>query len=435
MNTSFKSEPGSCSEGVAHLIEEEKTLSSIQKAMSTAPEISTALVFFIFLFIITRLISLARIVYLQMNSFCQSHNGLWYFVGYDEGFTRRGLIGTLVSFIPNPDSQLMALGIASLLSTITIILLIALATFFARLSANPVRRLILFAVVLTSPLYASTFIRDWGRLDNVGVICGGISLYVLLCKRMPLALSMATASILIAIAAATEEFLPMYLIPVASIALWSRLSINRHRNTQFICRFVSFGAILCIPSLVIIIASAGTQVTPEFIESIAYRTETAMEEVSHPGTPLWALAQSPRTALSFIHSIPYQHFTIFLNAGVFTLTALCIYLLLRPAFTYWILVLCFSSISSSLCLIGADARRWWALSLVSLIAGCVALGQPKKHITFVQNLGEPVQDRKKIISTVVVIAVLTVAIIGQDLPLWGERFPVWIKSLYHAFIL
>ena len=364
--------------------------------------------------------------------FGRTHQGMWYFADYWDGFHRRAFVGTLLGLLDAPHARVVAYLLALAISASACVLLAALAARTALRARTPTGTVVVFTVVVTSPVFVSTFTHDMGRLDGVGVLMGAACFATLRSRRLALPWAAAAASVALLLATATEEFLLLYLAPVVLAALWTRVAATPASGSPPL-RLLAIAAVVVAPSAVLLLGSVSASASDPYVAHVAARAGLSgtSQEVGHP---LWALRQDSAGAIAFVRSLGVlQLATALLGAAVFLMNATCVLLLVGSSRRRWLLVGVFAAISVAMNVVAVDARRWWTLSLVGLLATLVALEAPGRAQP-VHASSSAVPDPRETSQAQLVVALvcsccLIGSLFGQNIPLWGEQFAGWAGAL------
>jgi hypothetical protein len=301
-----------------------------------------------------------------------SYNASAFWVSYRDGFVRRGLPGAVIeTVLGRPPDPTAAAVVAFLLVLLVLAALAALTT--AAVQATPAARdrVVVAALVLSSPFTFTLAVINRGRYDAVVVAC--VVVIVLLARRRTLLpLRMLGISLTVLAGVGSLEISVAFLAPLALLAvvLLGRSTVER----------ACWGTVAVLPGVALAVVSLVVRPSVGMLL-------TMMDRVSAAGMPLQrseensisALGQSTRDALA--HTAAISPWTILLCAavlgGCYTLTAFLLNAHLAPVPRRWAaaMVSLYALAALGLSLVGDDYRRWWGFAFVTMVASLVLLRQ------------------------------------------------------------
>ena len=145
---------------------------------------------------------------------------LWW-LGYSDGFVRRGLPGALLRMLAGgPPSLALANAAGVALTVAGVVALVALAVALARRAPDRWSALAVAAAVLVTPFGVSLTARDLGRPDALGVLVA-VVLVTVPWARLPPPLAVVVVALLTSAAVGAEELLAVLVLLLAGLALQS----------------------------------------------------------------------------------------------------------------------------------------------------------------------------------------------------------------------
>ncbi|MBP2417927.1 hypothetical protein ACFFOM_10025 [Microlunatus capsulatus] len=300
---------------------------------------------------------------------------LWW-LGYDDGFVRRGLPGAVLRAVAGgPPSLALANAAGVGLTVAGIAALVVLAVALARRAPDRGTALAVAAAVLVTPLGVSHTARDLGRPDALGVLVA-VLLVTLPWARLPPLLAVVLVVVLTSAAVGAEELLAVLVLPLAWLALRSAFPTAR----------VPWPALAVLPGVALAVLSAVVPVPSAAI--LRARGDAAAAGVGPP-EPLprgpadhdavsrlgHGLLDNLR-AYDATTSVPSVLVTTALWAAVHLLLLGLVWRLLGPSRsdrTFRLLVVGSVAVALALSVVGIDYRRWWALATVGALCAAVLL--------------------------------------------------------------
>lgn len=295
-----------------------------------------------------------------------------YWLDYRDGFVRRALPGAVLSALVGGVTtrrQVTMIGVGlSLTATAAVV---PLAVQAARLAPDDVSSLLVGGTVVSSPLSVSLLLHDIGRFDAVGVLAlAALASPASRWERMPCAAGAPVLAGVLAVTAATQEFMVAPLAPLVLMragALAVRCGLDPARTALLLTSVLAPGAGITIASAVM---------TPPAAAAQSARRRARAQGVGSPdemGDALSAVERDIITNRGFFHHFAPSAIVrgLLMWVGVFVLTAVVLSQLLGLVSSrrYWWQVAYQATVGAVLSMLGADFRRWWGLSLLSLVAG------------------------------------------------------------------
>jgi hypothetical protein len=321
----------------------------------------------------------------KFDLFAGTYNASAYWVGYGEGFVRRGLPGAVLALVlGGPPGVLAATVFGVLLFALVTVALAALVGMVVRAVPGPGDRWVAAALVIASPFTFSLAVQTRGRYDTIVVACL-VGITWLASRDSRRTLGLLGTALLVGVAAATEEFSFLFAAPLVLVAARRLGSTAR-------------GVLALVPGAVVVGASYLLRPRPDHLAAL---TQQAIDA----GLPLdvaeensiSALGQSTVDALT--SSAGLSPLTILVCAlvlgGCFVVPGALLWARLgRPfprAAAWFGLVLALGAVA--LCVAGNDYRRWWGLAFAALVCGLVLLagGAPDPRIPRQRTSSRPVR--------------------------------------------
>ena len=299
-----------------------------------------------------------------------------YWLDYRDGFVRRAFPGAVLSALTRGTPTLRQVTTTGVgLSLTAAAAVVPLAVQAARRAPDDLGSLLVAGAVVSSPLTASMLLQDVGRFDAVGVLAlAAVSCPTATWDRMPCSAGAPALAALLAVAAATQEFMLGPLAPLAVV---------RARSLAARCGRGPAGTALLLtgvlaPAAAITVASA--VLPPPATVAEAARRRARGQGVGPPGDFGDALSAVERDVVA--NRAFFEHFersavarALVLWVGVFAVTVVVLARLwgLAASRRYWSQVAYQAGVAVALSLLGADFRRWWGLGLLGLV-GVVTAG-------------------------------------------------------------
>jgi hypothetical protein len=294
-----------------------------------------------------------------------------YWLDYRHGFVRRGFPGAVLSALTGGAPtlrQVTTTGVGLSLSAAAAV--VPLAVRVARQAPDDAASLLVAGTVLTSPLTVSLLLHDIGRFDGLGVLAlSALSSPGPAWERVPCWVGAPALAGVLAIAAATQEFM---VAPLAPVTLMRASSLAARCGLDPAGTALLFAGILA-PAAAITVASA--VMTPPAAAAQAARRRARSQGVAPPDELGDALSAVERNLIE--NRAFFGHFEpgalsrgVLLWVGVFGLTVVALSQLLDRAtsWRYWRQVAYHAAVGALLSVLGADFRRWWGLSLLGVLA-------------------------------------------------------------------
>jgi hypothetical protein len=290
--------------------------------------------------------------------------GIWYFVDYSQGFVRRGLVGTALTVVGLADNPNLVQIFSKLLALVALAILVILAYKLAEQAPLGIRPLVTFTIIVASPLYLLSIIRDPGRLDNVAILAGAL-IYGIYRVNVPRSwIQTALTAIVLVAATAAQELLFVYLLPFA-VALQARSSSMSSGKT--LPRIF----IATIPATIVFILSLYQRTPDELVTYVAARTN-ATTSAADFGSPIWALQQNLQGAIQFTSGFDNHWLGVAVNGAAFLVSALALAYISGRWRTSLLLMAYLSAVTLTLSVVGVDSLRWWSLAFVAFVAASLA---------------------------------------------------------------
>lgn len=299
-----------------------------------------------------------------------------YWVTYQFGFVRRGLPGELLRLVAGDSPGATAITVAGVLvSAVGMLAIAALAAKAARQASNRAARLGVWAVIVSSPFTFSLLTRDLGRYDALGAVAAFLLTRVRWDgpPRRLWAPAAATAAVL-AVAAATQEFLPLLLVSLVALAVW-----QADGPTSLPLR-ATFAAASLLPALVIAGASALTAPSPKLLDQALASASSAGVDVSQRNA-ITTLTASLHEQVAYVAERGPVTVAVWIvaMAGFYVAASGLLWRLTgRPVRrTATVVGLYLGAAALVLSVVGVDFRRWFALAFVAFLAALVMINARK----------------------------------------------------------
>ncbi len=350
-----------------------------------------------------------------------------YWLGYQDGFVRRGLPGALLRILSGGQAPSLALVNAAAVGVTAAALaaLLVLAVVVARPAGDRWTALGLAAGVVASPLTLSHTARDLGRPDAVGVVVA-VAVVALPWARLPPAVAIALLALLTTAAVAAEELLAVLVLPLAWLVVRTTFPAGRRR----------WPVLAVLPGIAVAVLSS---VTPAPPRALARALTDAAAAGVPPPTPMPG-GPADHDAVSRLghglldNMVSYYATTSVLSLVVTTVVWAASHLLLlgvvwrllgRDLFErrFVLLVAGSSGVALALSVAGIDFRRWWALASVGAL--CVMMRLP---MTKPPRAAVPVPARVAVALVVLAISGLLLRTMPV-LPLQAEHLERLLQGL------
>ena len=296
------------------------------------------------------------------------HVRLWW-VDYEQGFTRRGLPGTVLALVDGVPTYAHARAAIVAVAVIGLASTLALAALAARQATTRARSWAVLAVVLCAPFTLTLLVRELGRFDSLG-IAALLALATLDRWRLPAWPATACGAAVVLVAVASEEFLIAYLAPVA--LLTALRSTDRRTAAVRAVVLVVPGAVLAAASLLV--------PTPQgTLQAALSRAAAAGVGPAEPAgnDAVTALGADRAQQLSAFADYTPQALlaTGLVYGALFLAGSWLLWQLTGRRAPRWVggtaayaLV-----VAVAMSTVGIDFRRWWALAFLAVLATLVAV--------------------------------------------------------------
>jgi hypothetical protein len=314
-----------------------------------------------------------------------------FWLSYHHGFVRRGLPGQLLWWLSggNGPSRAVVEVVGVTLSVAAALAVLTLAVLLARSTSSRLAGLAVAAVVLSSPLTVSLYLRDLGRVDAVGVVILAL-LVTLPWRRWPAALVVGGLAVLTSVAVATSELLVVFVVPVAVIAAVSALTrrpdltdppgpADRPRTTP--SRALMWSAVAVLPCLLLAGLSAALPAPAATLAEATAAARAAGVPASVPLVPGLVDHDSvSRLRHGLLDNIRDYYATTtvarvlgttLLWGGLFVGLIALVWLELGRSLrerVFSVVLVLLGSAAVALSVAAIDYRRWWALAAVTALA-------------------------------------------------------------------
>jgi hypothetical protein len=304
------------------------------------------------------------------DGFTGVYNASAYWVTYEQGFVRRGLIGSLAAaLLGHPLDRTAATVLGVLIFVVGFAALVWLTRAVVERAERPVR-LLAGAVVAGSPFSFSLLVQTRGRYDSILVACTVLVAISFLAAprdrhRWWRIVAVAATNV---VAVGAEEFALGFLAPLTV------LGIVRMRDDRR--RAVLHGAVALGPALLVTIASFAGRPRVDYLVGLTGQVRAA----GFPLDPaqessISALGQTMKNALTFtagISPLSIAACTLVLG-GCFVLSSTVLWVCcgqssLRSA---GVLMAAYAAVALTMSAVGDDYRRWWGLAFVAMTASTV----------------------------------------------------------------
>jgi len=343
------------------------------------------------------------------------YNASAYWVSYRDGFVRRGLPGAaLEALLGRPPGMLAATVVAVLLILLVLAALAVLTTVAVRATPAAQDRVVVAALVLSSPFTFTLAVINRGRYDAVVVAC--VAVIVLLASRRTLPLLRVLGiSLTVVAGVGSLEISLAFLAPLALLAVvrLGRTTVER----------IGWGALAVLPGLALAVASLVVRPSVGTLLTMMGRASAAgIPSLSRSGeNSISALGQTTRDALA--HTAGISPWTILFCAvvlgGCYVLTASLLWAHLGHVHRRWALALLglYALAALGLSAVGDDYRRWWGFAFVAMVGSLVLLRQGAVTIPAPRHAEGP-PGRRLIVVALIVSAAMAL------FPIW----PSWDQS-------
>jgi hypothetical protein len=389
--------------------------------LSAYPELAAGL----FVIIVIAAIRATVFIFQRWGSFPdfqKDYQGIWYFVRYNNGFVRRGFFGELLhaTGVSSDTARVYAVYVG--VTAVAVALVIVLAILVARLAPTSIAGLAVFSILVTSPLTINFMIRDFGRLDGVGIALGAIALagVVIIRPGWRLIVGLVIAALSLALATATEEFLIAFLAPIVIAGALARIPAREGRRPWFPALL---GLLTLIPAGIVLVLSFANPMTANSALIVVARTGPALYGGGF-GSPAWSLTQTTEDSIAFVQSFPDHWRTVALFGALFAATAISVIILTRATKWMWLAVGYLAAVAIGTAILGVDVLRWWSLATLALSATLVASGR--------KSPAEPSTPTRLFLGVCVTICLL--ATVAGSMPRIGGGFAAWLEWLRVSFL-
>ena len=307
-----------------------------------------------------------------------------YWLGYSDGFVRRGLPGAALRVVAGgqPPSYDLVKGVALALTAAALGAVVVLALLLARQARDRLTATAVVAAVVASPLGLSLFARDVGRTDAVGVAVL-VALVTLPWRRLAPGVVVAGVAVLTVAAVGSEEFLVAFVLPPALLTLWSALAGRRFR--------AAWTTAAVLPALLVAGLSALAPAPPAALA----RAQADARAAGVPGVVPMVGGPHDHDAVSrlgygllenvsayYATTTPLRVLvTTAVWASVYVLVLGLVWRLLGRAVrdrAFVLLTTGMALAALALSVIGVDYRRWWALAAVTGLAMILQRGRQRR---------------------------------------------------------
>lgn len=347
--------------------------------------------------------------------FGSNASSVWYAVTYEHGFVRRGLVGSLILVVPGDARAVTAWILATLGTAAAVLVLVAVAIRISSSLDFEGAGCLTGLLVLASPLYAISLMKDVGRLDGFVALFIGAAGLVASRDRSPRGLILIVTVALSVIATLIQEFAFLFFIPLIVVATLVTRGEVQSRLSVFVR-----STLAVVPSAAVFFWSYFSSVSPTVVTTVAQRWNVPNQSIELPGSALWALSQDVLTGWRFTIMSGGIGISLLALGTVYFLTVLAIGLITKPQAIVFAWSIYLGSVALGLSLVGIDGRRWWALAFITWIAVVAAYLK-----TGDGKIGQP-QAPLRPVETVVISTVLVVSIASVGMPLTHVEFLPWI---------
>lgn len=305
------------------------------------------------------------------DGFAGSYNASAYWVSYEAGFVRRGLVGTVLATVLGRPPDRTAAAVLAVLLLVAVLLSLAWLVRSMIAQVAGYGRLLSAAILAASPFTFSLAVQNRGRYDAIVVVCivAAAALGLRSRRASPLPGRLALLALATLVATATEEFALVFLAPLIVVAL--------RRFGMPAGRVVLGSAAVLAPGVAVAVASVLVHPSLAYLTTITRRAAAAGLSVDVTAeSSISALGQSAREALAYgaDHSPLTIVFCAVVLGGCY-LVGVRVLVLLRPVRGRAALVLTASYAVAAvvLTLIADDYRRWWGLAFTAMAASLLLL--------------------------------------------------------------
>lgn len=299
---------------------------------------------------------------------------LWW-LGFTDGFVRRGLPGALLRLLSGgrPPSLALADAAGVGLTVAAVAALVVLAVTLARRAPDRWTAAAVAVAVLVTPLGVSQTARDLGRPDALGVLVA-VVLVTAPWARLPPLLAAVVVAALTSAAVGAEELLAALVLPLAWLALRSAFPASRVRWLAVAPGLVLalLSALLPAPSTALVRARAEASAAgvPAPVPLPGGPPDhDAVARLGHGLLDNLVAYYATTTAVSVA-------VTTFVWAGAHLLLLAVVQRLLGRSLrerAFLLVVAGSVAVAVALSVVGIDYRRWWALAAMGALCAVVLL--------------------------------------------------------------
>ncbi|MCE3554412.1 hypothetical protein LWC33_23515 [Pseudonocardia sp. RS11V-5] len=246
---------------------------------------------------------------IKFDYFSGSDNASAYWVGYEDGFIRRGLVGAiLATLLGGPPGPIAVTVLAVIVFAVACIALIWLTAATIRTVVRPGDGVFVAAVLIASPFTFALTVQNRGRYDSVA-IAGLVVVAALSLGSSRRSLRVLAMALVTALTVATAEVAFPFLVVLVLLGL-SRLGWSRWG-------LAAVAAPTLLPGLLLTIASFAVHLSTGYLATLTDRAARAGLAVNRSQeNSISALGQSTADALgSTTHLSPLTLALCFLVLG------------------------------------------------------------------------------------------------------------------------
>jgi hypothetical protein len=351
------------------------------------------------------------------NNFTGVYNASAYWVTYEDGFVRRGLIGSVAAAVlGHPLDHPGATTLGVLIFVAGLLAFGWLAKIVVSAVERPVR---LFAgtVVLASPFTFSLLVQTRGRYDSV--VVAGMVLVAISFLVAPQSghhwYRIVAVALTNVVAVGAEEFAFGFLAPLTVVG------VLRMGGTRL--RPVAHGVVALVPALLVVVASSVSHPRIGYLVELTDRVRRAGFPLdSSQESSISALGQTTRNALAFtagISPLSVAACAVVLG-GCYALSSTVLWVCCgrrhpRAVFT---LMASYALVALFISAFADDYRRWWGLAFVAMTASTLLLVAGERSRA--RHARTPRVPTRRTVG-VLAVALLIASAAAQLFPLW----PTW----------